>query len=705
MSSSKALGPISCLVFAAAWPLGHVSADDVASGAVVLSPIQIFADEGVASVPGSATIIDEETIERRRPATTLDMLQSLPGVTITPEDPLGRRPNIGIRGLNPRRSRKMNVLEDGAPIQLAPYSDSSTNYQPAPRRLRRVEAVKGTGTIKYGPQTIGGSVNYLTRNPPFEPQVTVYGAGGNRGFVDSNVSAGGPYGNTGLLLDFIHQQQDGHKRGEEQAINDFMFKSVTDLEPGHRLTFKATAYNENQRGGEAGMNEDEFRNDRRTNFLPNDRFDVERIAGQIIHELHLGNGTSLSTNVYANTTERTSRRQASSSSELLNCTDDALASDFANADQCGNQIRPRNFRVMGVEPSVTHEHHALGYDNRLVTGVRYHEERAIREQFWGDSPSTDFRQCEKEDGSVDCRRDRFDVTATAAFVQNTTRIGDLSVTPGLRFERWKLDVSEQRGDDARETDSRTIDKMLPGIGVNWEGFRRFEIFGGVHRGISPATTDVEPDPEIGNIFEVGVRTTPHALYAGEIALFHVDYRDIIAAEREAGGDIDNFNAGRARMRGVEFTGRVDSWAFYDAPWNVYLLVNGTVLDTEFRADVFDEDEPVLQSGNDFPYAPRYAGYLALGYEIGPFDARIGTQYVGRQFVDNENTRSTTADGTQGRIASYTVIDASMNYQVTPDLRLFVAGRNLADRDYIANREGGITPGVRRQVYGGFDARF
>lgn len=60
----------------------------------------------------------------------------------------------------------MTLMEDGAPIQLAPYSDSSTNYQPAPRRLRRVEAVKGSGTIKYGPQTIGGSINYLTRNPP-----------------------------------------------------------------------------------------------------------------------------------------------------------------------------------------------------------------------------------------------------------------------------------------------------------------------------------------------------------------------------------------------------------------------------------------------------------------------------------------------------------------------------------------------------------
>ena len=698
MSIRQGLGTLSCLALAVLWPAAHVAAEvEGRGGAVALAPIQIFADEGIAGVPGSASVIDELTIERRRPVTTLDLMQSLPGVTVTPEDPLGRRPNLGIRGLNPRRSRKMNLLEDGAPIQLAPYSDSSTNYQPAPRRLRRVEAIKGSGTIRYGPQTIGGSVNYLTRNPPLTPEVTLYGAAGNRGFIDGNASAGGTYGDTGLLVDFIHQQQDGHKRGDDQTINDFMFKSVTELERGHRVTFKATAYDEHQRGGEAGMREQEYRDDRRTNFLPEDRFDVERVAGQLIHEMPLGERTALSTNIYANTTERTSRRQASGSEALLNCPDGVDETDFSNADQCGNQIRPRSFRVMGVEPAVTHAHQAFGYDNHLRVGARYHEERAVREQFWGDAPGTDFRQCEKEDGSLDCRRDRFDVTATAAFVQNTTRIGHLSVTPGLRFERWELDERAQRGESPGTRESRTFNQALPGIGLSWDGFERFELFAGAHRGMSPATTDVEPDPEIGNIFEVGVRTTPQAPLTGEVTLFYIDYRDIIASEREPGGDIDSFNAGRAHMRGIEFTGRVDSWAFHDAPWNIYLLANGTFLETEYRRDVFDEGEPVLESGNEFPYAPRFSGYLALGYEIGAFDARMGAQYVGRQFVDNENTRATADDGTQGRIASYTLLDASVNYQATPDLRVFVAGRNLTDREYIANREGGITPGLCPQA--------
>ncbi len=693
-------GAMSCLALAAASVSAQDEGGDAGRG-LVLSPVQIFADDGVAGVPGSASVVEDIDLEQRRPASTLDTLQTLPGVTVVSEDPLGRRPNIGIRGLNPRRSRKMTLMEDGAPIQLAPYSDSSTNYQPAPRRLRRVEAVKGSGTIKYGPQTIGGSINYLTRNPPREPEVVLYGAAGNRGFIDTNVSAGGTYGNTGLLVDFIHQQHDGFRRGEQQIINDFMFKSVTELEPGHRLTFKATTYNENQRGGEAGYTEEQFSDRRRENPLQQDRFEVERVAGQVIHEYDFNNRTSLATNVYANKTERTSRRQASSSDELLNCPDGVDATNFDNASQCGNQIRPRDFRVMGVEPRLTHEYQGLGYEHRLVTGFRVHDERAERLQFWGTSPGTDTRQCEKEDGRLDCRDDQFDVFATSLFVQNTTQIGDFAVTPGVRFERWKLDSDQQRDGRDRRKESRRFNELLPGISISYGGFETFEVFGGVHRGISPATTDVEPDPEIGNIFEVGVRTTPSAPVTGEVSLFYIDYRDLIASDRDAGGDIDNFNAGRARMRGVEFSGRVDSWAFFDTPWNVYLLANATILDTEFKNTVEGE----LESGNDFPFAPRFSGYMALGYEVGRFDARLGVQHVGRQFVDNENTRSRVPDGTEGRIASFTILDASVNYLVRDGLTVFVAGRNLANREYIANRVGGITPGVRRQVYGGFEARF
>ncbi|WP_181919518.1 TonB-dependent receptor domain-containing protein [Alkalilimnicola ehrlichii] len=669
-----------------------------------LSPIEIFSGEvNLAGVPGAGAAVAEHELEQVRPVTVHEILATLPGVVATAEDPLGRRSNIGLRGLNPRRSRKVHLLEDGAPIQLAPYGDSTTHYQPDARRLRGIEVIKGSGAIMYGPQTIGGAVNYLTRNPPLQPEVRIGGAAGNLGYLDAQVSAGGTYGNTGLLVDFIHQQMDGPLRGEEQRINDIMFKSITEFEPGHRLTFKVTALNEHQRGGEAGMTERDYQQDPRRNRLPDDRFTVERVAGQLTHELFLSDRTGLTTNLYANTTERTAWRQTGGSDELANCPDGIDAENLANAADCGNQMRPRDYRVIGIEPRVIHDHQLLGVSNRLVAGARYQKERGVRQQFFGDEPGSRLPACTRLRGGEDCRREVFDVRATALFLQNTSRFGHLRITPGLRLERWELDEVRERSGRDKTTAERQFGELLPGIGLNWDGITGLELFGGVHRGISPPqpAIDERPAPELSLNYELGLRTTPMAPIAAELSVFYIDYDDIIASQSTAEGHV-RFNAGRARLRGAELALRIDSWAFHDADWNIYLLTNATLLDTEFRRDVPDEG---LVAGNEFPYAPRFSGYLALGFEYGPLDARIGTRHVGEQYVDNANTETTRADGQTGTVPAYTLFDATANYRLTDDLRVFVGGRNLTDREYIANRTDGITPGIGRHLYAGFEAQF
>ena len=60
-------------------------------------------------------------------------------------------PNIGIRGLNPDRSEKLLILEDGVPAGLAPYSVNAAYYVPPIERMARVELLKGSGQILYGP--------------------------------------------------------------------------------------------------------------------------------------------------------------------------------------------------------------------------------------------------------------------------------------------------------------------------------------------------------------------------------------------------------------------------------------------------------------------------------------------------------------------------------------------------------------------------
>jgi outer membrane receptor for Fe3+-dicitrate len=41
-------------------------------------------------------------------------------------------------------------------------------YTPSIDRMSSVEIVKGSGSILFGPQTIGGVINYITPDPPQE---------------------------------------------------------------------------------------------------------------------------------------------------------------------------------------------------------------------------------------------------------------------------------------------------------------------------------------------------------------------------------------------------------------------------------------------------------------------------------------------------------------------------------------------------------
>ena len=133
---------------------------------IVMAKLEIISDANIPykSLPGAATVVDMETIKLVNPIGTQEMLEYIPGVNGYSDDGIGNsRISVGIRGLNPRRSSRVLILEDGVPIQPALYVYPNMYYNPPADRIDRIEVIKGSGTIKYGPQTMGGVINYFTR--------------------------------------------------------------------------------------------------------------------------------------------------------------------------------------------------------------------------------------------------------------------------------------------------------------------------------------------------------------------------------------------------------------------------------------------------------------------------------------------------------------------------------------------------------------
>lgn len=108
--------------------------------------------------------IDKTVIESSKTGDVHQVLKTVPGVFVQEEEGHGHRPNIGLRGTHPHRSKKITLMEDGILIAPAPYSAPAAYYFPIMDNLNSIEVFKGPRSTKYGPNSIGGSLDLKTRS-------------------------------------------------------------------------------------------------------------------------------------------------------------------------------------------------------------------------------------------------------------------------------------------------------------------------------------------------------------------------------------------------------------------------------------------------------------------------------------------------------------------------------------------------------------
>lgn len=709
------------------------------------------------AVPGSSAVVSGKQLEAERPYSIREALQGVPGLHIVGEDAFGLNLNIGLRGLDPRRTSRTLILEDGMPIHLAPYSDPTAHYGTPLERIGRIEVIKGSGQIVHGPQTVGGVINFVTRPVPRSFAGDVELAAGTRSYSRANASvgSGGDWG--GWLLSAAQRQGDGARDGSRHRIRDAEVKTDLDLTDAQSLRLKLGYYEEDSNFGEGGLDQARFDANPFQNPFRNDRFELERTAFQAVHTLQFSPASRLATQVYYQQVDRASYRQldavveaeaeiedgefeaekereelrwdgvgADGSGIVASCPegiDYAVPNGWEQfAASCGNQMRPRRYEFYGIEPRLELEHQAFGVRGELVAGMRLHREKINRKRYNGAFATA------REDSPGTGLRDEFDIEtdAFAAYVQNTFYAGDFSITPGLRYENYRqknrITQDEFAPVDPAVTTSQRNSKVLPGLGLTWFGLPNTTVFAGIHRGIAPPRPDAnlppgdedlrKVDPELSTNIEIGLRSAPRAGVQVEATLFQIDFKNQILPGYAVGLGQTFANAGESLNRGVELAGRIDFSKVLGGSHNPYLSASWTHTATaRFDSDLLtpdfapgeDETEELANArGKRLPYSPKNLLSLAVGFEhASGWDARLGLTHVSRQFTDALNTRAPAADGQSGVIPSYTVFNASVNYRLpNQGVTLYAGATNLFDKTYLVSRVNGAFAGMPRQLYAG-----
>ena len=691
--------------------------------ALVVGPRPVIGPEptvALRTIPGSGTSLSREEIYARRdPISAQEVVQAIPGVVTRGEVASGIIPNIGVRGLNPDRSEKLLILEDGVPAGLAPYIENAAYYVPPFERMERIELLKGSGSILYGPHTVGGVLNLITPEIPTCLSGRVRTVAGTHGYLMGYAQAGQTVGSFGYLIQALAKRGDGWRENAAFDLHDLTAKFRWTPSSCTNVTFKVNAYEQESQDTYLGLTTPMFEADPYQNPVDHDRLDVSWYSGQITVQHRLSPCWELLTNVYGSWATRDWNRQdyarntgfAAPPANTVATAGDPTVDGGAVYLRASYGSRDREFTKWGVEPRLIGEHVVFGRPAELHAGLRFHMEEMIDER---------NNRATLHSPAVTRDRDVRTVDAWAFFAQEKVQVTRrLGLSAGLRVEAYGVErhmtIVAGVPTDIRGTTDNV--EFIPGAGFTYDLGCGHTLFGGVHRGFSPPRTaqaitstgvDRELDAERSWEYELGVRGRACDWLAYEAAGFYYDFENqVVPANQSGGAGTADTNAGQTRHLGFETGATLDLTRALGGPCGpcrtaVYLDAGYTFVDTE------NTTPGGTFEGNDLPYAPRHVAWGGVRVETaGGFTFGLTGHYVGDQFADQAATTTPSNDGMIGRIDERFVLDALVRWHVPRTaLTATLSVKNVLDETYIVSRAPeGIFPGAPIHGFLGLEVDF
>ncbi|MEM6509872.1 MAG: TonB-dependent receptor plug domain-containing protein, partial [Pseudomonadota bacterium] len=414
----------------------------------------------INDIPGSATFIDEQELEKFEYTDISRVLSAVPGVYVQEEDGYGLRPNIGMRGTGTGRNDKISVMEDGVLVAPAPYSAPSAYYFPTMGRMESIEVLKGAASVKYGPRTTGGVLNLVSRSLPTEGSKGLLNAElGSDGFYKGHAYFGKKKNNAAGLVEVFTYGADGFKDlpvGSDNTgfeKNDFLLKFGFDFgdNEAHSLEMKLKYSDERSDETYMGLTDADYQANpyRRYAASQNDEMNTQHNAYQINYAYRFGKGYELLATAYLNDFHRNWYKASKVSSSYLEQYSEFEANPTSEGiEGVGVKANNRDYQAKGLQT----EFHIPAGNHYITVGARYHEDEMDRFQ-WEDkyTLNQDLSMTLTEKGVPGSNSNRLDsAEATTLFIQDEWSLDALVISAGLRYE----DITIKRVEWAKSDPNR-----------------------------------------------------------------------------------------------------------------------------------------------------------------------------------------------------------------------------------------------------------
>ena len=623
---------------------------------------------------GTHEVLSPRRIEEATPISVEEVARRLPGVSsrlYSGDEHL--RPSISVRGMPDNGFTEYTAVHvDGINWSTIAYGWTALSIFPfAPERIWAAEVHRGAHALRYGPNTIGGVVNFLTRPVPdggfFDTRVTF----GGHGYVAALTEAGNRSGPWSWLVQGVHKSGATFRQNSEFHVNEVALKVRRDLDCRTWIQVEGFHWRDVHEL-QSRLTWDQYRADRTQNFtLPEADWEGWAYGGTA--RMHREWGCGSWTEVYAH--YRLARRMLDS----LRPTSGPPFTSVRSADS--DNITAE----VGVEGEV-----ALGGGRSHVLhyGMRYHYERCDRTTF--EDPIGGGARNTTQDA-------RTETDAIAVWLDDTMRWGCLTLTAGARLE-W---IPDSRATDKITGNSLDFDfvEVFPGVSLSYELSPQLALFGNWHRsfrapqiwGYDFNNPDQELDFEHGTNVEVGLNgknLLGCGCLSGSLALWHVDFSDFL--DYDPLTDIYT-NLGGFESQGVDLTLEADLGRCSRALCGWSAFGSMTRQESEF---VDGENE-----GSSTTHVPEWTGNVGLRYEhrSGLYGV-VEALHHGASWADAENTIRSPADW---------LVEVRAGWRkrwrvscLTLEVDAAVTAKNALDEEvYLVHRDNQIVPGAGRELYG------
>lgn len=160
----------------------------------------------------TVTSIDLGKIELLKPRELSEAIKYAPGVMVSVGNKMEH--SMKLRGFD---NKRIALLVDGVPV-IDPYYSSFDLKTVSAGGIDSLQITKGPSSVLYGPNTLGGIINVITRRPGPKPRLSLNASYGDRNTKDIGLDSSYQWKNMGFVATVFYQDSDGFNYRDANGV-------------------------------------------------------------------------------------------------------------------------------------------------------------------------------------------------------------------------------------------------------------------------------------------------------------------------------------------------------------------------------------------------------------------------------------------------------------------------------------------------------